>query len=32
MFHTSGKSAFGITLYALLEPLPLCFFFCRLAV
>lgn len=31
MFHTSGKSAFGITLYALLEPLPLGFF-CRLAV
>ncbi|WP_292971551.1 DUF2231 domain-containing protein [Pantoea sp. UBA4549] len=27
MFHTSGKSAFGITLYALLEPLPLGFFF-----
>ncbi|WP_343552797.1 DUF2231 domain-containing protein [Pantoea sp.] len=27
MLHTSGKSLFGVTLYALLEPLPLGFFF-----
>lgn len=27
MLHTSGKSVFGVTLYALLEPLPLGFFF-----
>ncbi|WP_293794601.1 DUF2231 domain-containing protein [uncultured Pantoea sp.] len=26
MFHTSGRSVFGVTLYTLLEPLPLGFF------
>ena len=27
MYHTSGRSVFGVTLYTLLEPLPLGFFF-----
>jgi len=27
MFYTSGRSVFGITLYTVLEPLPLGFFF-----